>query len=104
MVDCDEDKGNPSTVDKSHQLTLTFPQLILCKVATNLQQPIVHPPVFAENGHCPVVEFTMGWLLGTIHHWDGREHTLSSGFGHYPLTYKVLSVFVLLDRTLTEGI
>ena len=31
-----------------------------------------------------------------------REHTLSSGFGHYLLTYEVISLFVLFDRTLTE--
>ena len=71
-------------------------------MAANLQQPIVHPPVFAEDGRCLVIEFTTGWLLGTICHWDGREYTLLLGFGHYPLNYEVLSIFVL-DRTLMEG-
>ena len=73
-------------------------------MAANLQQPIVHPPIFAEDGCHPVVEFTTGWLLGTICCWDGREHTLSLGFGHYLSTYEVFSVFILLDRTLTEAI
>ena len=73
-------------------------------MATNLQQPIIHPPVFAEDGHCLVIQLTMGWLLSMIHHWDGREHTSLLGFGHYPLTYEVLSVFILLDRMLMEGI
>ena len=71
---------------------------------TNLQQHIVHPPVFTEDGHHPVVEFTTGWLLGTICHWDGREHTLFLGFGYYLLTYEVLSIVVLLDRTLMERV
>ena len=57
-----------------------------------------------DDSHCPIVEITMGWLFGTICHWDGREHTLSSGFGHYPLTYEMLSVFILLDRMLMEGV
>ena len=68
------------------------------------QQPIIHPLACTVDGHCLVIEFTMGLFLGTIAHWDGREHTLSSGFGHYPLTFKVLSVIVLFDRTLTERI
>ena len=65
-------------------------------MATNLQQPIIYPPVFAEDGHHPVIQLTMGWLLGTIHCWDGREHTPSLGYGHYPSTHKVISLFVVL--------
>ena len=42
--------------------------------------------------------------MGTITCWDGREHTPLLGFGHYPLTYEVLSIVVLLDRTLMERI
>ena len=39
----------------------------------------------------------MGWLLGTIRHWDGRVHTPALGFGHYPSTYKVIPLFVRSD-------
>ena len=66
------------------------------------QQPIIQAPVFGEDGHHPVIELTTGWLLGTIHYFDGREHTLLSGFRHYPSTYKVISLLVLLDRMLME--
>ena len=68
------------------------------------QQPIIRPPAHTVNGCCPVIEFTTGWFLGTVAHWDGREHMPSSGFGHYPSTFDVLSVIVLLDRTLMERI
>ena len=61
------------------------------------QQPIICPPGCTADGRCPVIKLTTGWLLG-------REHTPSLGFGHYPSTYKVFSVFVLLDRTLMERI
>ena len=74
-------------------------------MATNLQQPIVHPPTHNAEGCCPIIEFTTsGWLLCTITHWDGREHTPSLGFGHYSLTYEVLSIFILFDRSLMERI
>ena len=75
-------------------------------MATHLQKPIVHPPTCNSEGRWPIIEFTTGWILSTITCWDGREHTPSpsSGFGHYPLTYEVLSVIVLLDRTLMERI
>ena len=71
-------------------------------MATNLQQPIVHPLGLVDNGWCLIIKITTSWLLGTIHHWDGREHTPSSGFGHYLSTYDVISLFVLLNRTLME--
>ena len=71
-------------------------------MAANLQQPIIQAPVFSKDGHHPIVEFTTGWLLGTIRCWAGREHTPLSGFRHYPLTYEVISLFVPLDGTLME--
>ena len=37
-----------------------------------------------------MIEVTTGWFLGTIAWWDGREHTLSLGFGHYLSTFEVL--------------
>ena len=73
-------------------------------MTTIFQQPIICPLTCTANGHHLVIEFTTGWFLGTVACWDGREHMPSSGFGHYPLMYEVLSVFVLFDRTLTEGI
>ena len=72
-------------------------------MTAHLQPPIVCPPAHNAEGCCPIIEFTTGWLLSTVACWDGREHTPSSGFGHYPLTYEVLSV-IILDRTLTERI
>ena len=56
------------------------------------------------EGCCLIVKITTGWLLSTITHWDNREHTPSLGFGHYLLTYEVLSIVILLDRTLMERI
>ena len=61
-------------------------------MAANLQQPIIHPPICNTEGCCLIVKITTGWLLGTITHWDNREHIPSLGFGHYLLTYEVLSV------------
>ena len=49
-----------------------------------------------------MIELTTGWLMGTIHCFDGREHTLSSGFGHHLLTYEVISLFVPFDGMLTD--
>ena len=69
-----------------------------------LQPPIVCPPACNTKGHHLIIEFTTGWLLSTIACWDGREHSLLLGFGHYPSTYEVLSIIILLDRTLAEGI
>ena len=82
-------------VDRSHHLAFDLTSPVILPMASNLQQPIIHPPVFAKDGHHPIVEFTMAWLLGTICCWDGREYTPSLGFGHYLSTYKVLSIFIL---------
>ena len=102
LVSCGEDKRNLSTADRSHQLALDLPLLDTLPMAAIFQQLIICAPVFSEDDHHLIIELTTGWLLGTIHCWDGREHTPSSGFGHYLLTYKVLSVVVVLDRTLME--
>ena len=63
-------------------------------MAIIFQQPIICPLIFSKDNCHPVIQFTTGWLLGTIHQWDGRVHTLSLGFGHYPLTYEVIPLFV----------
>ena len=98
MVDHNEDKGNPSIVDRSHQLALTF--LTQHTIPTNgqHQHPIIRPLVFREHGCRPIIQLTTGWLLGQIQHWDNREHTPSSGYGHYPSTFEVISLFVSACR------
>ena len=60
----------------------------------NMQHPIIRPLIFGEEGCCLIIQLTMGWLLGNICLWDNREHTLLLGYGHYPLTYEVISLFV----------
>ena len=60
----------------------------------NIQHPIIHPPVFGEHGCRPIIQLTTGWLLGEIQRFDKREHTPLSGWGHYPLTHEVVSLFI----------
>ena len=60
----------------------------------NMQHPIIHPPVFREHGHRPIIQLTTGWLLGEIQRFDKREHTPWSGWGHYLTTHKVVSLFI----------
>ena len=60
----------------------------------NMQHPIIRPPVFSEEIWQPIIELTTGWLLGQIKHFNKRVHTPLSGWGHYPTTYKVDSLFV----------
>ena len=102
MASCGKDKGNLSTADRSHQLAFDLSSLNTLPMAAIFQQPIICAPVFSKDSCHPIIELTTGWLLGTICHWDGREHTPSLGFGHYPSTYEVISLFVLLDRMLIE--
>ena len=47
-----------------------------------------------DNGHCLIIQLTTGWLLGKIQRFNKREHTPLSGWGHYPTTHKVVSLFV----------
>ena len=60
----------------------------------NMQHPIIRPLVFREHGHHPIIQLTTGWLLSDIQWWDNREHTPLSGYGHYPSTFEVISLFV----------
>ena len=46
----------------------------------NMQHPIIRPLVFGEHGRRPIIQLTMGWLLGEIQCFDKREHTV---IGHY---------------------
>ena len=89
-----EDKGNPSTVDRSHQLALTHLRRHTILFMANLQHPIICPPVFREEIQQPIIQLTTGWLLGDIKCFDKRVHTPSLGYRHYPMTYEVISLFV----------
>ena len=60
----------------------------------NMQHPIIRPLVFGEEIRQPIIQLTTGWLLGDIKCFDKRVHTPSSGYGHYPTTYEVVSLFV----------
>ena len=71
-------------------------------MTANLQHPIIRPPVFGEDSRCLIIQLTTGWLLGTLHRWDNREHTLMLGFGHYPSMFKVIPLFVSACRN-TDG-
>ena len=98
-----EDKGNLSIVDRSHQLALTFLTQHTIPPMANMQHPIIRPPVFREHSCQPIIQLTTAWLLGNIQHWDNREHTLLSGYGHYPSTFEVFPSLFLLVETLTEN-
>ena len=63
-------------------------------MTANIQHPIIRPPVFGEDGRCPIIQLTTGWLLGNIRRWDNMEHTPSSGFEHYPSTFEVIPLFI----------
>ena len=81
-------------VDKSHQLTLTFLTQHTTPLMANMQHPIIRPPVFREHGRRPIIQLTMGWLLRDIQCFDNWEHTPLLGYGHYPSTFEVISLFV----------
>ena len=66
------------------------------------QHPIIKSAVFGEDVTQPTIKLTTGWLLGRIKRFDKRVHTPSSGWGHYLMTYEVISLFVS-DWRNTEG-
>ena len=59
-----------------------------------MQHPIIRPPVFGEDIRQPIIQLTMGWLLGDIKRFDKQVHTPSSGWGHYLTTFEVGSLFI----------
>ena len=70
----------------------------------NMQHPIICPPVFGKEIRQPIIQLTSSWLLGEIKHFDKRVHTPSLGYGHYPTTYEVVSLFVsVFEETLREA-
>ena len=98
MVGHDEDKRNPSTVDRSHQLALTHLRQPLVQMSL-LQHPIIKAVTFGERSH-PTISLTTGWLLGDITRFSNEEYTPSSGWGHYPTTIEVIPLFVSAVETL----
>ena len=60
----------------------------------NMQHPIIRPLGFGEHVRQPIIQLTTGWLLGDIQRFDKRVHTPSSSYGHYLMTYEVVSLFV----------
>ena len=56
-----------------------------------MQHPIIRPLVFREQIRQPIIQ-----------HFDKRVHTLLLGYGSYPTTYEVVSLFVSAWRN-TEG-
>ena len=93
MVGCDEDKRNPSTADKSHQLTLTHLRHPSIPSMSLLEHPIIKAATFGERSQ-PTISLTTGWLLGDITQFSNEEYTLSSGWGYYPMTHEVIPLFV----------
>ena len=88
MADRDEDKRNPSTVDRSHQLALTHLRQRTTPSMSLLVHPIIKAATFGERS-CPTISLTTGWLLGDITRFSNKEYTPSSGWGHYPTTIEV---------------
>ena len=102
MVDRDEDKGNPSTADRSHQLALTHLRQHTIPSMSLLQHPVIKAATFRERSR-PVILLTTGWLLGDITWFSNEEYTPSSGWGHYPTTIKVTPLFVSACRNTEEN-
>ena len=94
MVDRNEDKRSPSTVDRSHQLTLTHLRQHTIPSMSLLQHPVIKSTMFSKQISWLSISLTTGWLLGDITCFDNRVHTLSSGWGHYPTTHEVIPLFV----------
>ena len=103
LVDCDEDKGNPSTTDRSHQLALTHLRQHTTPSMSLLQHPIIKAATFGEWSR-PMISLTTGWLLGNITRFSNEEYTPSSGWGHYLTTLKVIFLFVSACRNAEENV
>ena len=100
MVGRDEDKRNPSTVDRSHQLALTHLRQHTIPSMSLLQHPIIKATTFGEQISHPLILLTADWLLGDITQFDNEVHTTASKWGHYPMTHEVIPLFVSLRETL----
>ena len=61
---------------------------------TPSEHPIIRPLVFSEEIRQPIIQLTTGWLLENITHFNKRVHTPLSGYGHYPMTHEVISLFI----------
>ena len=65
MVDRNEDKGNLSTVDRSHQLALTHLRQHTTPSMSLLQHPIIKAATFGEQSR-PTILLTTGWCHRTL--------------------------------------
>ena len=102
LVGRNEDKRNPSTADRSHQLALTHLRQHTTSSMYLLQHPIIKSATFGEHSW-PTISLTTGWLLGNITRFSNEEYTLSSGWGHYPTMLKVIFLFVSACRNTEEN-
>ena len=103
MASCDEDKGNPSTMDRSHQLALTHLRQHTTPSMSLLQHPIIKAATFGERSR-PTISLTTGWLLGNITRFSNEEYTPLSGWGHYLTTLEVIFLFVSACRNAEENV
>ena len=103
MADHNEDKGNPSTADRSHQLTLTHLRQHTAPSMSLSQHPIIRSVVFGKDISRLPIELTTGWLLGKVIRFDNRVHTPASGWGHYPTTHEVIPLFISACRNTEEN-
>ena len=103
MVDRDEDKRNPSTADRSHQLALTHLRQHTTPSMSLHHHPIIKATTFSEQISRPSISLTTGWLLGDITWFDNEVHTPVSGWGHYPTTHKVIPLFISALRNAEEN-
>ena len=103
MVDRGEDKRNPSTVDRSHQLALTHLRQHTIPSMSLSQHPIIRSVVFGKDISRLPIELTTGWLLGKVIRFDNRVHTPASGWGHYPTTHEVIPLFISACRNADTG-
>ena len=102
MASYDEDKGNLSTVGRPHQLAFTHLRQHTIPSMSLLQHPIIKAATFGKWSQ-PTISLTTGWLLGNITQFSNEEYTLSSGWGHYPTTIKVIPLFVSALRNTEEN-
>ena len=77
-----------------HQLALTYLRQTTIPSMSLLQHPIIKVTTFGEQISRLSILLTTGWLLSDITRFDNQVHTLSSGWGHYPMTHEVIPLFV----------
>ena len=89
-------------MDRSHQLALAHLRQHTTPSMSLSQHPIIKSAVFGNVSQL-TIELTTGWLLGKVTHFDNRVPTLVSGWGHYPMTYEVIPLFISALRNTEEN-